>query len=95
MSYITIAEPPADTVEEWKQVHALITRDGGEPDGLQSRYVGTVDGQVRLIAVWESKAHADKFSADRLRPTLVKAFGPEAPMPRAENFEVEDTYVRD
>jgi hypothetical protein len=92
MSWITIAKPPLTSVD---QFNAVLAGQGGEPDGLQARYVGATDGEMRIVAVWESKAHADRFFAETLGPALAKALGPE-PVGRPEvlGLEVAHQYVR-
>lgn len=75
MQYMTIATPPIQSVEQFDDLLAGRT---AEPDGLAARYVGTTDsGELRIVAVWESKAHADHFFTQTLGPALAKALGPE------------------
>jgi hypothetical protein len=51
---------------------------------------------VRIVGLWESKAHADRFFAETLPPSLVKALGPEpVGMPETIGFEVTDAYLRE
>ncbi len=74
MQWITVATPPFGSIDQFDKVMANL---GGEPDGLEARYVGTVDGELRVISVWESQAHAERFMSERLGPALAKALGPE------------------
>jgi hypothetical protein len=75
MQWMTVATPPLESVE---QFDALIQGQTAEPDGLHARYVGTTEsGELRVVAVWESKAHADHFFTQTLGPALAKALGPE------------------
>ena len=92
-SWITIAKPPLTSVEQFKAVQAATP---GEPDGLQARYVAAGDGEMRIVAVWESKAHADRFFAETLGPALARALGPE-PLGKPEviGLEVASEYVRE
>ena len=92
MSWIVIATPPFTSIE---QFDAVMAEMGEEPDGLEARYVGTTDGEVRVISLWESKAHADRFMTERLGPALAKALGPApAGAPRHYGIEVERSYAR-
>lgn len=93
MSWITIAKPPFTSVDQFKAVQAS---QAAEPDGLQARYVGAGNGEMRIVAVWESKAHADRFFAEILGPALASALGPE-PVGRPEvlGLEVAHEYVRE
>jgi hypothetical protein len=75
MQWMTIATSPLESVE---QFDLLLAAQAAEPDGLDARYVGTAEnGQVRIVAVWESKAHADQFFTQTLGPALAKLLGPE------------------
>jgi hypothetical protein len=73
MQWMTVATPPLESVE---QFDALIQGQTAEPDGLHARYVGTTEnGELRVVAVWESKAHADHF--------FTQTLGPPSPTPSA------------
>ncbi|GLZ28392.1 hypothetical protein Lesp02_05820 [Lentzea sp. NBRC 105346] len=89
MEWITIATPPFGSIEKFDQVSA-----GKAPDGCVARYAGTVDGELRVIALWETKAHADRFFTETLGPVLAKTLGPEpSGMPKVEHVDVKRTYV--
>lgn len=75
MQWMTVATPPLESVE---QFDAVLGGQTAEPEGLRARYVGTTEnGELRIVAVWESKAHADNFFTRTLGPALAKALGPE------------------
>jgi len=92
MQWITIATPPFG-LEQFDKVRSQVD---GEPDGLEARFVGSADdGKLRVITVWESKAHADRFFAETLGPALAKALGPEpVGMPETVGIEVARSYIR-
>ena len=93
MQWITIATPPFGSIEQFDKVRASV---GDEPAGLEARYVGTTDdGTLRVVSLWESKAHADRFFVERLGPALAKALGPEpAGAPTVLGIDVARTYTR-
>ena len=93
MQWITVGTP-AFRVDQYDQVLAKL---GEEPAGLQARYVGTDgDGNLRIVGVWESKEHADRFYADRLGPVLAKALGSESvASPEPIGINVAHSYVRE
>ena len=93
MQWITVGTPPY-SIEQFPKVLAQL---GEEPEGLQARYVGTDgDGKLRIVGVWESKEHADRFYADRLGPALAQALGSES-VGRSEpiGIDVAHSYIRD
>ena len=94
MQWITVATPPFGSVEQFDKVREA---QGTEPEGLQARYVGTAeDGKLRIVTVWDSKAHADRFFTDALGAALARALGPEpVGAPEAYGVAVARTYVRE
>jgi hypothetical protein len=93
MQWITVGTPPF-RIEQYDKVLAQL---GEEPAGLQARYVGTDDdGKLRIVGVWESKEHADRFFAERLGPMLAKALGSEpVGTPEVIGIDVAHSYVRE
>ncbi|MGH3996042.1 MAG: hypothetical protein ACRDTJ_01090 [Pseudonocardiaceae bacterium] len=93
MQWITVATPPFGSIE---QFDAVLAHLGGEPDGLEARYVGTAGGTLRVVTLWKSKAHADRFFAEKLGPALAKVLGPEpAGAPEVVGIDVVRSYVRE
>ena len=93
MQWIAVVTPPFGSIE---QFDAVLAQLGEEPDGLEARYVGTASGTLRVVTLWESKAHADRFFAERLGPALAKVLGPEpAGAPEVIGIDVVRSYVRE
>jgi hypothetical protein len=91
MQWITIGSP-SFSMEQVNTVLAQV----GEPEGLEARYVGTADGQVQIVSLWESKAHADRFFAETLPPALATALGPEPTgAPEVLGIDVARSYLRE
>ena len=63
MQWITVTTPPFGWIEQFDTVRAQL---GEIPAGLQARYLGTADGKLRIVTLWESKEHADRYFAERL-----------------------------
>jgi hypothetical protein len=93
MQWITVSTPPFGSIEQLDTVFGQI---GGVPDGLEARYAGPAgDGKLRVVVLWQSKAHADRFFTETLGPALAKALGPEpAGTPEVVGIEVARAYVR-
>lgn len=93
MSYVTVVDDsPAGTVEN---LDRLMTEILADPDGLAARYAGTVDGKLCIVAVWDSREHAERFMQQDLGPGLRRLLGapPQSP-PRSVGMEVEHSWVR-
>lgn len=68
MSYATVSQTHGVDIS-WH--HTLERELGDDPiDGLIATYAGTGPDGMCVISVWESKAHADRFTAELLVPTL-------------------------
>ncbi|MGH9279799.1 MAG: hypothetical protein ACRD12_17085 [Acidimicrobiales bacterium] len=75
MKWITVATTPFSTID---QVDAVLAQLPSAPDGMEARYIGTTtDGELRVVSLWESQAHAQRFFAETLGPVLAKELGPE------------------
>lgn len=94
MRWITVATPPFQSIDQFDEVLAHL---GREPDGLEARYVGTADdGKLRVVSLWESKEHADRFFTDTLGPALARVLGPEPiGAPNATGIDVARSYRRE
>ena len=91
MQWITVVTPPFRSLE---QIDALLP-EVGEPDGLDARYVGTADGELRIVGFWQSKEHADRFFAETLPPIMAKMLGPEPVGPsETVGIAVAREYIR-
>ena len=90
--WLTIATPPFRSIE---QLDEVVARVGDRPDGMQARYAGTAeDGSLRVVSVWESKAHADRFMSERLGPALAAVLGPEpVGTPQALGIDVARSFT--
>jgi hypothetical protein len=93
MQWITVATPPFDSIDVFDAVQAKMD---GNPDGLEARYVGTADGRLRIVSLWESKAHADRFLTETLPPILTEVLGPEpVGAPETVGIDVARSYTRE
>jgi hypothetical protein len=70
--WLTIATPPTQSLDQIDKIMGSVA-----PDGLRARYVCQADGKFQVIAVWDSKEHADRFFREVLGPILARVLGPE------------------
>ncbi|MHA6785860.1 hypothetical protein ACVGOW_33425 [Pseudonocardia saturnea] len=94
MSYVTVVDDsPAGTIENLDRLMSEILPD---PEGLAARYAGTVDGKLCIVAVWDSREHAETFMKRDLGPGLRQLLGTAVPTspPRSTGIEVEHSWVR-
>lgn len=93
MSYLTIAKPAFGTLEGFQKLMKAPGLGPDAPEGLQARYVADVGDGVRVVAVWESKQHADRFLEKRLAPALATAFDEPHGRPEVWQGEVAESYT--
>ena len=71
MSYVHITRSPGLAMAEYERIHHEI---GPAPvAGLIGHHVGVVDGTLVVVDVWDTRADADRFAAERLFPAFERA----------------------
>jgi hypothetical protein len=71
MSYIHITRSPGLSMAGYERIHREI---GPAPvPGLIGHHVGVVDGTLVVVDVWDTRADADRFAAERLFPAFERA----------------------
>jgi hypothetical protein len=71
MSYIHISRSPRIGMADYERVHREV---GPDPvPGLVGHYVGVVDGTLVVVDVWDRRAAADGFAAERLFPAFERS----------------------
>lgn len=77
MPYAHISHAPTTTLADY---HAVDDEIGDPPpDGLLLTILGADDTGLHVVDLWESKAHADRFAAERLLPAFTRTGkGPDA-----------------
>jgi hypothetical protein len=90
VAYAIIIDSPA-TLEFHR---ALVARLGDDHPGAIARFAGEIEGGLRVISVWESKADSDRFFAERLGPMLAQMLGPDrAHRPQVSELDVQEWWV--
>ena len=82
--WMLVATPPFTSVE----LFDAVTETAGEAEGLLARYCGAAEGTLRVVTLWASREHAERFVAERLGPAFATVLGPE-PAGRPEMIGLE------
>lgn len=91
MTYITCTQVVGGSLDAY---HALLAAlPTTEPDGLLARYAGASGETLVITAVWASKAHSDRFSAEMLRPTLHAVGMRPGPSSQTVEYETVEQFV--
>lgn len=70
MPYVHISHSPGRTLADYR---AVLQAVGDEPaDGHLLSTAGEADGALHTADLWDSKASADRFVAERLFPAFAK-----------------------
>jgi len=71
MAYVMTHFWPGGTEEQYRaNLAAVHPEGGGLPDGQTHHAAGPTEGGFLIVALWESKAHADRFVNDVLLPNM-------------------------
>lgn len=82
MTYAHIVEVAAP-VEMYDAVHAEVARLSSDADGLLVHVGHPTPGGFRVLEVWESRSHFERFNDDVVLPIMVR-LGAEQPGPAPE-----------
>ena len=78
-----IYDVPGATVEQYDQVSDKLGSD--KPDGVHAHIAGASDGGIRVIEVWDSTDHIDRYMQSGLAEAMQEAG---IPQPTITDFEV-------
>ncbi len=71
MPYTHVSHVPGHSLSDYQTVAEVL---GPQiPEGRLALIVGETNGALHIIDVWDSKAHSDRFAAERLMPALRQA----------------------
>jgi hypothetical protein len=92
MTYVHITAAPGYTVEDFNKVNAK-TSPPQELSGLITWAAGTDARGLQVVAVWESKAHADRYAAEQLFPAFKEAGVAPGKMEMTD-YDADEFYLR-
>jgi hypothetical protein len=73
MAIVVVGVIPGGNQETYQNVSAKAMSGGQLPDGCQLHVAGPVDEGWRIITVWDSPEHLERFRNERLLPALREA----------------------
>ena len=93
MRYVHITHSPGHGLTDYRAV--VEDMGSAPPDGLLISLVGEAEGALHVVDVWESKAHADRFVAERLFPAFERTGRGPGADPKYVAFETDDVVVKE
>ncbi len=91
MTYISTNHVPDVPYTAYEKVNLAL--GDIRPEGLLARYAGEAETGFAVVAVWATRAHADRFVAEQLEPALHQVHGPDLPPGQFLGFEALDVVV--
>ncbi len=91
MTYITVSQVPDLPYADYEKVGVALGDD--RPEGLLARYAGETEDGFAVVAVWDTKAQADRFATERLEPAVHQVHGPDLPPGQFMGCEALDVVV--
>ena len=79
------------SAELMDRLNVAIDPDGNPPEGLLFHASGPVDGGWGVLDFWESRAHFDRFSQERIGPAMA-SLGVEGGPPEIHEFAVHEHF---
>ena len=73
MAIVVVGVIPGGNQETYDNVSAKVISGGQLPDGCQLHVAGPVDEGWRIITVWDSPEHLQRFRDEKLLPALREA----------------------
>jgi hypothetical protein len=73
MAIVVVGVIPGGSQETYENVSARAVPGGQLPEGCQLHVAGPVDEGWRIITVWESPEHLERFRNETLLPALREA----------------------
>jgi hypothetical protein len=70
MAVVAVAVLPGGNQDTYEKVSAKVLSGGQLPDGCQLHVAGPVDQGWRIITVWDSPEHLQRFRDEKLLPAL-------------------------
>jgi hypothetical protein len=83
-----VLDIPGGTREFYDSVCRTMNWPDDWPEGQIAHYAGTGEGFWRVVDIWETREHFDRFARDRLGPAAQEASGGQAPPMEPVFFEI-------
>jgi hypothetical protein len=91
MPYVHMSHTPGRGLADFRAVSEEITAD--RAPGHLAMIAGETDGALHVVDVWESKADADRFTAEQLFPALSRTGRGPGPDATYVAFETDDVSL--
>ena len=89
MPVCLILDFPTLTVEDRDAVANAINWPDQWADGCHAHGAGTYEGHLRVVELWDSREHWERFLAERLQQGINDALGERARPPQITEVEFE------
>ena len=80
-------------LDDYDRVCETLNFPSDWPDGLLAHASMEADGHLRVVDVWESSGHFDRFVEGRLGSAIGTALGDRAEQPQRSDLELHTFYT--
>ena len=84
---------PENTTDDYDRVCKELNFPANWPDGLVAHGAATIDGHLRVVDVWESSGHFDRYVDSQLGAAIERALGDRARRPERSDQELHTFYT--
>lgn len=81
-------------LDDYDRVGEALNFPADWPDGLLAHGSAEIDGHLRVVDVWESAGHFDRFVEQRLGSAIAETLGERAEQPERGDVELHSFYAR-
>lgn len=82
------------TTADYDRVCEELDFPGDWPEGLIAHGSAEIDGHLRVVDIWESSGHFERFRDSRLGDAVGRALGDRAREPERSDQELHTFYTR-
>ena len=94
MAIALIQELSEATVDNYDQINARMDVNNNPPDGLIVHTAGEKEGGgVRIVDVWESLDHYNRFREERLMEAVTAVMGEPTGPPEMTTYELHNVLI--
>jgi hypothetical protein len=82
------------TLDDYDRVSETLNFPSDWPDGLLAHGSAEIEGRLRVVDVWESGGHFDRFVDERLGAAIAQTLGDRAEQPSRSDVELHTFYTK-
>lgn len=82
------------TTDDYDRISEELNFPADWPEGLIAHGSADIDGRLRVVDVWESSGHFDRYVESKLGPAIGRTLGDRAEQPERSEQALHTFYTR-